>query len=245
MRGALLGPQYSSDEVRACLEAEGVPFATLEETEIATRGARLIAEGRVVGWFQGRMEYGPRALGARSILADARRTEMRDLLNEKIKLRESFRPFAPSVLSERAREYFDLQAESPYMLLTAPVRQDKRTAANDHGRHGLAKLDVARSVIPAVTHVDYSARVQTVRRETHPRFHALLREYERLTGCPAVINTSFNVRGEPIVCAPRDALHCFLRTDMDFLVIDRYLLDQREMPPEKRLAARQERFAPD
>jgi carbamoyltransferase len=211
MRSAFLGPAYASDEVRAVLEAKGAVFEELPREELLRSTARAIADQEVVGWFQGRMEFGPRALGARSILADARNPENQDRVNMKIKFRESFRPFAPAVLAERAGEFFELEGESPFMMLVANCRD------------GRAKL-------PATTHVDGSARVQTVDRETNPLFHDLIGAFDALTGTPVVINTSFNVRGEPIVCTPEDALACFLSTGMDRLVIDRFVLRKADQP---------------
>jgi carbamoyltransferase len=212
MSHAYLGPSFSAEEIEAYLNGEGVRYRKLERQELLREVARLIDEQNVVGWFQGRMEFGPRALGNRSILADARRPENRDRVNLKIKFRESFRPFAPSVLEKNCSEYFDLDCPSPYMLLVGKVREGKR-------------------VIPSVTHIDGSARVQTVSRETNPLFYDLIEEFYRLTGVPVIINTSFNVRGEPIVCTPEDAFRCFMRTGMDYLVMDHFLLDKREMKP--------------
>jgi len=247
MQGALLGPSFSDDEIRAFLDGRGVPYEVLDRAALLRRAAKLIAEGNVVGWFQGRMEFGPRALGSRSILADPRNPEMQKVLNLKIKFRESFRPFAPSVLLEHAQEYFELGGESPYMLLTAQVQPDKRkeTPLEAAALEGLDKLRVPRSVIPAVTHVDDSARVQTVRRQDNPIYHDLLAEFHRLTGCPVLVNTSFNVRGEPIVCAPRDAFQCFLRTAMDYLVMGCCLLDKTKMPDDAVRTASQQVFTPD
>ena len=210
-RDAYLGPGYEAEEIRRVLEKYGLPYEELSREALLRRTARLIADQRVVGWFQGRMEFGPRALGNRSILGDPRNPENKDRINLKIKFRESFRPFAPSVLEEKAKEYFELDVPSPYMLLTAQVRPDRRT-------------------IPAVTHVDGSARIQTVSREQNPLFYDLLAEFERQTGCPVLINTSFNVRGEPIVCTPEDALSCFFRTRMDDLVIGPFHLAKENMP---------------
>jgi len=177
-----------------------------------------------IGWFQGRMEYGPRALGARSIIADARRADMQRNLNLRIKFRESFRPFAPAVLAEEAAAWFELDGDSPYMLFTAPVRHERRLTVADDGTHGLEKLKLVRSTVPAVTHVDWSARLQTVHEQTNPRFHALLERFHRKTGCPVVINTSFNIRGEPIVCTPEDAFRCFMGTGLDMLVVENCVL---------------------
>jgi carbamoyltransferase len=221
---AYLGPEFSTEEVRSVLERYSIPYEELDREELLRRTASLIAQQRVVGWFQGRMEFGPRALGNRSILGDPRNPENKDRINLKVKFRESFRPFAPSVLEERASDYFELSVPSPYMLLTARVREDNRT-------------------IPAVTHVDGSARIQTVRREDNPLFYDLLKEFERQTGCPVLINTSFNQRGEPIVCTPEDALACFLSTNMDDLIIDRFHLAKERMPEAAKSWKR--RFEPD
>jgi carbamoyltransferase len=233
MDGAFLGPRYGSAQIRLELDTLGAVYRRLPDAALFERVAALLAEGNVVGWFQGRMEFGPRALGGRSILADPRNPAMQSQLNLKIKFRESFRPFAPAVLAERAGEYFELDRDSPYMLIVAPVRAEQRLAAPSGGRalFGIERLLVPRSHLPAVTHVDYSARVQTVHADTNPRFHALLREFERQTGCPALVNTSFNVRGEPIVGSPADAWRCFMRTEMDYLVLEDCLLDKREQPP--------------
>lgn len=207
-----LGPSFSSEQIQSLLDTAGAPYQKLKRNELIETVARLIADQSVVGWFQGRMEFGPRALGNRSILADARSAENKDRVNLKIKFRESFRPFAPSVLEEYCSEFFDLGCASPYMLLVAQVKEDKR-------------------VIPAVTHLDGSARIQTVSRDSNPMFYDLIAEFHKLTGVPVIINTSFNVRGEPIVCTPEDAFRCFMRTDMDFLVMDHFILDKREMKP--------------
>ncbi len=232
MKGSFLGPRFSDDDVERELKRLGASYQRVTEPCLIHEVARRLADEKVIGWFQGRMEFGPRALGARSILGDPRSTKMQSVMNLKIKFRESFRPFAPSVLCERVGEYFDLDCDSPYMLLVAPVHQDIRhemTAEQDR-LFGIEKLNVPRSTIPAVTHVDYSARVQTVRREDHPQYHALIAEFDRLTGCPLVVNTSFNVRGEPIVCTPEDAYRCFMRTGMDTLAIGNFLLDKADQP---------------
>jgi len=224
MRAALLGPRFSSEEIRAALDAAGARYQQVEDSSPEVRAAELIAEGMVVGWFQGRMEFGPRALGARSILADARDAGMQSRLNQKIKFREGFRPFAPSVLAERARDYFELEGESPYMTFVAPVAPSRRRVGGQTDATGLSRVHEARSEIPAVTHLDYSARVQTVSREQNPVFHALISAFADRTGCPVIVNTSFNVRGEPIVCTPADALACFARTGMDALVIGPFVV---------------------
>ena len=233
MRGSLLGPRWDDDAVARELDALGAVSEELAEDVLLDRVAALLDEGAVVGWFQGRMEFGPRALGARSILGDARSPAMQRHMNLRIKQRESFRPFAPAVLAERAAEWFDLDGDSPYMLMTTPVNPARRLAVSDEDarREGLARLAVPRSTIPAVTHVDGSSRVQTVHRETNPRFHALLSRFEARTGCPVLVNTSFNQRGEPIVCSPRDAYRCFLRTGIDWLVVERRLLRREDQPP--------------
>ncbi len=209
---AYLGPEYKDAEIKEYLDGQGAGYRVLSEAELVQTTARLIAEGHVVGWFQGRMEFGPRALGGRSILADPRDPKMRDTLNMKIKFREGFRPFAPSVLADKASEWFEIDGDSPYMLLVAQVREGKRQ-------------------IPSVTHVDGSARLQTVTRAESPLYYDLIAEFGRLTGVPVIINTSFNVRGEPIVCTPHDAYLCFMRTNMDHLVLGHYLLDKKQQPP--------------
>lgn len=226
MRGSYLGPEFDSDEIEEFLLTSGANYHRLERDDLVDAVTRLLAEEKVVGWFQGRMEFGPRALGARSILGDPRSPRMQSQMNLKIKFRESFRPFAPSVIRERVADYFEMDCDSPYMLLVAPVREHlRREMTTDEERLvGIEKLNVPRSTIPAVTHVDYSARVQTVRREDHTLYYDLLSEFERVTGCPVLINTSFNVRGEPIVCTPSDAYTCFMRTEMDCLVLGNTLL---------------------
>ncbi len=232
MGGAYLGPSFTADEIEATLERYGAKYRRLERDELIDRAARAIADGNVLGWFNGRMEFGPRALGSRSILGDPRSPEMQKKMNLKIKFRESFRPFAPSVLEHRASDYFELDAESPYMLLVSPVREDRRVAMTEEqkGLFGIEKLNVPRSDVPAITHVDYSARVQTVSRERSPDYFDLISKFEEHSGCPLVVNTSFNVRGEPIVCTPEDAYVCFMRTDMDFLVLDSFFLEKTEQP---------------
>jgi carbamoyltransferase len=221
MQGALLGPAFSQEEVEQRLRAAGARFHTLGECDLMEACAGTMADGKALGWFQGRMEFGPRALGARSILGDARSPTMQSVLNLKVKYRESFRPFAPSVLRERVSDYFELDCESPYMLLVADVAKHRRRSMTEDEQKlfGIAKLNIPRSDIPAVTHVDYSARVQTVHRDTNPRYHALITAFEKRTGCPVIVNTSFNVRGEPIVCTPEDAFHCFMGTEIESLAI--------------------------
>ncbi len=233
MKAALLGPSFAPEEVAERLRDSGARFEKLPAGSVASRTADELARGRVVGWFQGRMEFGPRALGARSILADPRRADMQSVLNLKIKFRESFRPFAPAVLRERVAEWFNLDEDSPYMMLVAEVREDKRVAPapGSDSAEGVEKLNQARSQVPCVTHVDYSARIQTVDARDNPAFHALLSHFHALTGCPILVNTSFNVRGEPIVCTPEDAFACFMNTDMDILVIADCLLRKEDQDP--------------
>jgi len=233
MKGAYLGPQFSPEEIEAFLESRGAPRERLDREVLLDRVAGLLAEEKVVGWFNGRMEFGPRALGARSIIGDARSAKMQAQMNLKIKFRESFRPFAPSVLRERVAEYFDLDCDSPYMLLVAPVKESRRIAMTAEERKnlwGIDQLNVVRSDIPAITHIDYSARVQTVDRATNPDYYDLIKAFEKHTGCGVIVNTSFNVRGEPIVCTPEEAYRCFMRTDMDYLVLGRFLLDKTCQP---------------
>jgi len=231
-RGSYLGPKFSSDEIEAWLKENGYPYHRYDNGEVLEKTAEAIAGEKVVGWFNGRMEFGPRALGARSIIGDARSPKMQSVMNLKIKYRESFRPFAPSVLRENVSEYFDLETESPYMLLVAPVREERRKSMNEEEKKlfGIEKLNVPRSDIPAVTHVDYSARVQTVDREDQPDYHALIAKFREKSGCGVIINTSFNVRGEPIVCTPQDAYLCFMRTEMDMLVLEDIILFKEEQP---------------
>ncbi|MBN1398554.1 MAG: carbamoyltransferase [Bacteroidetes bacterium] len=231
--GTYLGTKYSDAEIQQYLEMNGIPYIAIEdESELCNKVAELLMEEKVVGWFQGRMEFGPRALGNRSILGDARSPEMQKKINLKIKYRESFRPFAPAVLSEHVSDWFELDCESPYMLLVADVVKNKRRIMTEQESKlwGIDKLNTVRSEVPAVTHIDYSARSQTVHEETNPLFHKLLTTFFKKTGCPVIVNTSFNVRGEPIVESPKDAYTCFMRTDMDNLVIGKYLLNKRDQP---------------
>ncbi len=249
-QGTMLGPGFSENEIREFLDNRGARYRYLDrEEDLCGRVADLIAANKVVGWFQGRMEFGPRALGGRSILGDARSPEMQAVMNLKIKFRESFRPFAPVVLRDRAGEYFDMKPgdESPYMLLVFSVAQKQHAPSVDSSLRGLEKLKAVRSTIPAVTHVDYSARVQTVDPERHDRLCRLLRIFEDKTGCAAMINTSFNVRGEPIVCRPEEAYRCFMATHMDALVLEKFILIKEEQPNAQRDSAKQylSRFAPD
>lgn len=232
-RGSYLGPSFTNAEIREFLDFAGAKYSQLSERETIERTAEILANEKVVGWFQGRMEFGPRALGNRSILGDARSREMQTVMNLKIKFRESFRPFAPSVLEEHVSEWFDIDRPSPYMLLTSDVLDTHRLPVDPESNKlfGIDKLNVHRSTVPAITHVDYSARLQTVSKRTNPRYHALISAFFARTGCPVIINTSFNVRGEPIVCTPRDAYTCFMRTDMDYLVMNDILIDKTEQPP--------------
>jgi carbamoyltransferase len=229
MQGSYLGPEFSQDQIEKRLAAAGARFTTVsEESGLYERTCDALEAGHAVGWFQGRMEFGPRALGARSILGDPRNPEMQKTLNLKVKYRESFRPFAPSVLREDVADYFELDADSPYMLLVADVKRNRRRSmtAEQEGLFGIDKLNIARSDIPAVTHVDYSARIQTVHADTNPRYHALLSAFKRRTGCAVLVNTSFNVRGEPIVCTPEDAFCCFMGTEMETLVAGNCILQK-------------------
>ena len=232
MHGGYLGPRFSSQEARTALDRLGAKYTELDDDKLYPQLAQILSEDHVVGWFQGPMEFGPRALGARSIIGDARSPKMQSVMNLKIKYRESFRPFAPAVLAERVGEFFNQETESPYMLIVAEVREEHRIPPDPalEGAFGIEKLKQQRSNIPAVTHVDYSARIQTVHREKNPRFHELLTAFHRETDCPVLVNTSFNVRGEPIVCTPKDAYRCFMRTEMDYLVIENCLLSKADQP---------------
>ncbi|MGH8476425.1 MAG: carbamoyltransferase family protein [Methylococcales bacterium] len=230
--GSYLGPRFENSQIIRYLQKIDARYEMLEDSRLLPKLAGILADEQVVGWFQGRMEFGPRALGGRSIIGDARSPNMQSTMNLKIKYRESFRPFAPAVKFEKVSEWFELDTESPYMLLVANVKKDKQVEMSNEQKKlfGIEQLNVPRSSIPAVTHVDYSARVQTVHEETNPRFYALLDQFEKITGCPVLINTSFNVRGEPIVCTPEDAYRCFMRTEMDYLVMENVLLAKRDQP---------------
>ena len=242
MHGSYLGPEFTDDAIEQFLKMKQVPYRKLSREKLLEEVSHLIAQENVIGWFQGRMEFGPRALGARSILGDARSPKMQSIMNLKIKFRESFRPFAPSVLRERVTEYFQLDCASPYMLLVAPVAESRRLplTGGQEKLSGLERLTLPRSDIPAVTHVDYSARIQTVDRDDHPLYYDLIGEFAKKTGYAVMINTSFNVRGEPIVCRPEEAYTCFMRTQMDYLTMGSFLLSKREQkelddtPEEKR-----------
>jgi carbamoyltransferase len=233
MQGAFLGPEFAQTDIEHRLAAVGARFSIVAESDLFERTCDALEAGHAVGWFQGRMEFGPRALGARSILGDPRNPQMQKTLNLKIKYRESFRPFAPSVLREDVADYFELSIDSPYMLLVADVTRNRRRvmSADEERLFGIDKLNVVRSEIPAVTHVDYSARIQTVHAETNPRYHALLSAFKRRTGCSVLVNTSFNVRGEPIVCSPEDAFRCFMGTEIEMLTIGNCLLWKKEQDP--------------
>jgi carbamoyltransferase len=232
MRGSYLGPQYAPDQIRAELDQSNAVYSEMEDAELMPFLAEVLATENVVGWFQGRMEFGPRALGGRSIIGTPTSEKMQTTMNLKIKYRESFRPFAPSVLAERVGDYFEDVDSSPYMLIVAPVKENLRIELTEEqkGLFGIEKLRLKRSELPAITHVDYSARVQTVSADTNPRYHALLKAFDERTGCAVLVNTSFNVRGEPIVCTPEDAYRCFMRTEMDYLVIENFVLDKRKQP---------------
>jgi carbamoyltransferase len=246
MQGSYLGPAFDDAEIQRRLSAAGAVFEMLDQDSVIDRCATALAAGLAVGWHQGRMEFGPRALGARSILGDARSPTMQKLLNLKVKFRESFRPFAPSVLREHVADWFELDGDSPYMLLVADIRPEHRVEMTTEQRalFGIDRLNVPRSTIPAVTHVDYSARVQTVYRDTNPRYHALLARFNELTGCPVLVNTSFNVRGEPIVCTPEDSFRCFMGTDIDVLAVGNAYL-QKERQPEQLRQRYEDRFELD
>ena len=232
MKGSYLGPRYASDEIRKQLDASGAVYQELDDTVLLPKLADILASEHVVGWFQGRMEFGPRALGGRSIIGDPRSSKMQSVMNLKIKYRESFRPFAPSVLAEDVSDYFLHDCPSPYMLMVAPITEAIRIpmTAEQESLFGIEKLNVPRSALPAITHVDYSARIQTVHEKTNPRYHGLISSFKEKTGCGVLINTSFNVRGEPIVCTPEDAYRCFMRTEMDYLVVENFLMEKSAQP---------------
>lgn len=247
MRGAYLGPSFSEPEIQRGLDALGATYQRLDDAELMPKVAEILAQENVVGWFQGRMEFGPRALGNRSIIGDPRSPRMQSVMNLKVKYRESFRPFAPSVLAERVSDYFQIDRPSPYMLLVAKVQEDLLIpmTADQEQLFGIEKLKVPRSSIPAVTHVDYSARIQTVHADTNRRYYDLISHFEQKTGCAVLVNTSFNVRGEPIVCTPEDAYRCFMRTEMDYLVIENFLLSKAEQKPWAQDESWQEEFELD
>jgi carbamoyltransferase len=229
-KGSFLGPEFSDDEILAFLNKKEIPFSKLETEAIPKTISDLIAQEKVIGWFQGRMEFGPRALGARSIIGDTRSPKMQAQMNLKIKFRESFRPFAPSVLADKVSDYFEMKTESPYMLLVADVKKERRKQMTDEENKlfGIEKLNVLRSDIPAITHIDYSARIQTVHERTNKLYYNVIKKLDENYGCGVIINTSFNVRGEPIVCTPEDAFKCFMRTQIDYLIMGNYLLDKKD-----------------
>ena len=232
-QGSYLGPAFKNGYISDYLKRNTIPYTKLSDEEIPIKIAELIAEQKVIGWFQGRMEFGPRALGSRSIIGDARSPEMQEMLNLKIKFREGFRPFAPSVIEEKVSDFFEIERESPYMLLVAPVKKEIRKEVSDEKQKlfGLDKLHVVRSTIPAVTHVDYSARIQTVNKDDNPLYYCVIEKFGEKYGCPVIINTSFNVRGEPLVCTPEDAYLCFMRTNMDYLIMGNFLIEKKEQKP--------------
>lgn len=232
MQGSYLGPKSTTSEITTYLDSVNAKYEIVNDDVLMPRLATILASENVVGWFQGRMEFGPRSLGGRSIIGDPRSTKMQSVMNLKIKYRESFRPFAPAVLAERVADYFEHNTTSPYMLMVAPIVESRRLKMTEEQSKlfGIEKLKINRSDLPSITHVDYSARIQTVHKETNPRFYALITEFEKQTDCAVLVNTSFNVRGEPIVCTPEDAYRCFMRTEMDYLVLENVILDKREQP---------------
>ena len=232
-KGSYLGPEFDEDEIHTFIQSFNLTAKKYKDDELIENVANLINSEKVIGWFDGKMEFGPRALGSRTIIGDARSPKMQATMNIKIKFREGFRPFAPSVLYEKVSKFFEIEKASPYMLLTADVKKERHIPMTDeeHKKWGIEKLNVVRSNIPAITHVDYSARLQTVHKETNPRYHKLISKFEEKTGCAVIINTSFNVRGEPIVCTPKDAYKCFMRTDMDYLVLGNYILSKEDQKP--------------
>ncbi len=229
-QGSYLGPRFENGQIKEYLEKNAIPYAELSSDEVPEKIADLIADEKVIGWFQGRMEFGPRALGGRSVIGDARSSKMQETMNLKIKFRESFRPFAPSVVRERVSDLFDIDGSSPYMLLVAPVKEEirRKMTEEEEGLFGIDKLHIIRSSLPAITHVDYSARIQTVDGKHNPMYYKMIKKLDEKHGCPVIINTSFNVRGEPIVCTPEDAFRCFMRTNMDYLIMENILLDKKD-----------------
>jgi carbamoyltransferase len=247
MKGSYLGPKHTNAAIESFLKQVEASYELLDDEHFYSRLAKDLADGKVVGWFQGRMEFGPRALGGRSILGDARNTKMQSVMNLKIKYRESFRPFAPSILRERVSDFFEMNTDSPYMLLVAPVQPTRRLPlpAGHSSLWGIDLLNVPRSDVPAITHLDYSARIQTVHEETNPRYYRLLKAFEALTSYPVLVNTSFNVRGEPIVCTPEDAYRCFMRTEMDVLVLENCVLYKTQQKPMEKDSNWQKEFELD
>ena len=246
-QGSYLGPKFENSEIAGYLKKQNIPYTELSDEELPEKIADMIADEKVIGCFQGRMEFGPRALGGRSIIGDARSPQMQETMNLKIKFRESFRPFAPSVIRERVSDFFEHDGESPYMLLVAPVKKDirRQMTEEEDKLFGLDKLHVPRSTIPAITHVDYSARIQTVDGRYNNRYYQIIKKFDEKQGCPVIINTSFNVRGEPIVCTPEDAFRCFMRTNMDYLIMENILLDKRDQKPLEKDSDWQNEFALD
>jgi carbamoyltransferase len=246
-KGSYLGPEYSREEIQEFLDKNKIQYSELSEDDLIEQTADLINDEKVIGWFQGKMEFGPRALGSRTIIGDARSPKMQAVMNLKIKFREGFRPFAPSVLFERVSDYFDLECESPYMLLVADVKKERRKEMknDENNLWGIDKLNVVRSDIPAVTHIDYSARIQTVHKETNPLYHKLISAFDKKYGCGVIVNTSFNVRGEPIVCSPEDAYRCFMRTHMDYLVMGNFIIRKEQQSPVKEDTKWQKEFELD
>lgn len=247
MAGSYLGPRHSNEDIIQYLDSVGARYQKLDDSELMPKLAEILDDEQVIGWFQGRMEFGPRSLGGRSIIGDARSQKMQSTMNLKIKYRESFRPFAPVVSAENVSEWFEIDRPSPYMLLVAPIKEDKhiKMTVEQEQLFGIDKLNIPKSEIPAVTHVDYSARIQTVHKETNPRFHQLLGAFNQRTGCPVLVNTSFNVRGEPIVCTPEDAYRCFMRTEMDYLVMENVLISKADQPEWKEKGDWRNEFALD
>lgn len=247
LQGAYLGKRFSNQEITTHLDGIGAKYRELEDGTLMPLLAKLLDQEQVIGWFNGRMEFGPRALGGRSIIGDPRSTKMQSVMNLKIKYRESFRPFAPAVKAEQVSEWFEIDRKSPYMLLVAPVRKEKCLPMAEEQKQlfGVDKLNIPRSEIPAITHVDYSARVQTIHPETNSRFYDLISHFEKRTGCPVLINTSFNVRGEPIVYTPGDAYRCFMRTEMDYLVMENILLAKTDQPAQEKDESWKEEFELD
>ena len=245
MHGGYLGPEFADAEIISYLQQSDIKFNQLDDSTIFNQVAEFINNGAVIGWFQGRMEFGPRALGNRTIIGDPRNQSMQTVMNLKIKNRESFRPFAPAVLAENVSDYFQQDTASPYMLLVAKIQDSLRLKEAEHSLQGFEQLKHKRSTLPAITHVDYSARVQTVHKQTNPRFHQLISAFKALTGIAVVINTSFNVRGEPPVCTPKDAVECFLATEMDYVVMNNIILDKKQMLKEHITEAKLRSFAAD
>jgi carbamoyltransferase len=245
MKGGYLGPEFDDAEIISYLQQRDIKFNHLDDSTIFNQVAELINNGAVIGWFQGRMEFGPRALGNRTIIGDPRNQSMQTVMNLKIKNRESFRPFAPAVLAENVSDYFQQDTASPYMLLVAKIQDSLRLKEAEHSLQGFEQLKHKRSTLPAITHVDYSARVQTVHKQSNPRFHQLISAFKALTGIAVVINTSFNVRGEPPVCTPKDAVECFLATEMDYVVMNNIILDKKQMLKEHVTEAKLRSFAAD